>query len=275
MEITIFIAVVLVVWFFVNMSSGGSKLIEDENENRLNSILSKDGFEVYELVKKVKTPANFRSLENKYLRFGDNMKDDYTGKCDDKIKILYNAYCLAGDNPFKYYYWEEYQIHTPLKELEYIGKLIDEEDYNTLDDKLRVKFEVITVGEVENIKEAKEIVDDNINKENLKELLKLRKIIDSDLENKEKKREYNAIVSKNEKLINLFLFQCDDYFQQLKDIEKLKNGKSYLVLNSFDKFINAGYTNLDSILKEDEKKLIEIKGIGKKIIEEIQELNHA
>ena len=200
----------------------------ENNEQRLDFIRSKYGLETYELVEKVKTPVNLQSLENKYQKLEDKMRDgDYTSKYDEKLEILDNASNLASYNPFKYYYYEEPNLFTPLEELNYIGKLLNVEDYNSLDENIKGCFDVITVGDVEDIQEAKEFMNDNIEIANVKDLQKLRKILESDLEDQEKEKKYNSTVFKSESLIKLFSFKCDNYYQQLKDIEKLQNSNAY------------------------------------------------
>ena len=252
--ILVIIGIVLFIYLFVKYSSSS-------HEKKVNTYV--------ETVKTIKNLENLYTvkykLEEKMINSNDN-KDEHS--------ILEEAIEIASNKPFKYYYSEPLTLTTTVKELNDIGKLIDLETYNKFEDKEKDKFSVITFGEVKNLHEAKEIMNDEFNKDEVKILLKIRKIIESDLSDNEKSIQYNKIVFTSNFLQNLFCFKSKDYYQQYKDIQILEDEKLSLILNNFEKFAKAGYSTLEKILKEDKKKLLNLKGIGKETIEQVQELNN-
>ena len=223
-------------------------------------------------VETIKSIKNLESLYNKKYKLeekmlhSNNYKDDYL--------IIEEVIAIVSNKPFKYYYSEVLTLTRTVKDLQYIGKLIELETYNKFEDKDKSKFKVIRLSEVENLHEAKKIMNATFKKDEVKILLKIRKIIESDLADKEKATQYNNIVFASDFLQELFCFKCKDYYKQYKDIQILEDEKLSLILNNFDKFSKVGYSTLEKILKEDEQKLLNINGVGKQTIAEVKELNN-
>jgi hypothetical protein len=252
--ILVIIGIVLFIYLFVKYSSSS-------HEKKVNTY-----------VQTVKTIKNLESLYTKKYKLEEKMLNSTDHK--DDYLILEEAITIASNKPFKYYYSKSLTLTTTVKELNHIGKLIDLETYNKFEDEEKSKFDVITFGEVKSLHEAKDIMNEKFNKDEVKILLKIRKIIESDLSNNEKDIQYNKIVFMNSFLQKLFCFKCKDYYHQYKDIQILEDEKLSLILNNFDKFAKAGYSSLAKILKEDKKKLLNLKGIGKETIDQVEELNN-
>ncbi|MDB4257268.1 hypothetical protein N9818_00280 [Arcobacteraceae bacterium] len=252
--ILVIIGIILCIYLLVKYSSSS-------HEKKVNAY-----------VETIKSIKNLESLYNKKYKLeekmlhSNNYKDDYL--------MLEEVIDIASNKPYKYYYSEVLTLTRTVKDLQYIGKLIDLETYNTFEDKEKAKFKVIRLGEVENLHEAKKLMNDKFKKDEVKILLKIRKIIESYLSDKEKATQYNQIVVASDFLQELFCFKCKDYYKQYKDIQILEDEKLCLILNNFEKFSKVGYSTLEKILKEDEKKLLKVNGIGKETIAQVQELKN-
>jgi len=164
---------------------------EDEKEKQAEEIAEKvktlSGIEALE--------TRFDKLEEKYQYEEDEIKAE---KIEEQMDILRTAIDIAYDKPYRYYYFDDPDTDTELEELKLIGKLITPEKYNEFDKYLQDKFDFVTFYEVDDAKEtAEECLTDEV-----KELIKFRKIVESELPEEEKAKKFNRLVSKSEYLLD-------------------------------------------------------------------------
>jgi hypothetical protein len=140
-------------------------------------------------------------------------KEERKAEFTYKIDQMDEAIQIIRDKPWKYYYEEEVSLDTKLTELKIIGKVFSVEEYEIFSEQLKNKMEVLTMDCISEDSEVKEITKDNLTDE-VKALIKLRTIFESDLNEDEKEKKYNNLISKNNILLKYFNKDNINYYQQ-------------------------------------------------------------
>jgi len=241
--------------------------------------------EAKEMAKKIKTRKGLEALEEKLYKLQEK-SDEYEyndnktmgEKTDKKIAIVENAISIAGDNPFRYYVCDDIDIETPQSVIKIIGKSIAPSKYEEINDEDKDYFDVITLEEAENIEEANEIAKEYFTDE-VKEVIKLRKIFDSNMDPILKEEKFNLLVSKSEYLQEILDFLDDDfddeisfYQQYLADRDMKKKIKEFGDFSFSHIFVYQGYKSIEEVQKLSDKEILSINGVGKKTLETIRAL---
>jgi hypothetical protein len=240
--------------------------------------------EAKEIAKKIKTRKGLEALEEKLYKLQEKSDEyDYNDnevmreKTDKKISIIESAICIAGDNPFRYYFCDDVDMETPQSVIRTIGKSISPSKYEEINDEDKNYFDVITLEEVENIEEANEMAKEYFTDE-AKEVIKLRKIFDSDMDSILKEQKFDALVSKSEYLQEILDFDEDidediSFYQQyLADRDMRSKIKEFGNFTFAEIFVHQGYENIEEVQKLSDKEILSIKGVGKKTLETIRAL---
>jgi len=224
-----------------------------------------------EIADKITTQKGIESLEDRIDRIYE--KDNLTSADQKKISILEKAIDIASDKPFRYYF-ENYDVdmHTPLSILNYAGKVLTPKQFDELDESTQEYFEMITIGDCEDVSEAKEIAFEELT-DDVKEWKKFRKILESSEDNIEKSKKLKKLVDQSDFLKSELDFDEDeDYYEQylhsLYFYEKLKELED---IPEASLFINNGFDSKEKILKLTDKEISSIKGIGPKKLDNIKE----
>lgn len=238
--------------------------------------------EAREVADSIKTHKGIEGLENRIDALSDKM-DDYHfdendlmyEKTQEKQEILKLALVYAGENPYRYYYCLETDVDTPLEELKLVGKTISRQKYNELSNEQREFYDAITLEETDSVEEANEYAKDMmLEDDEMKDLKSYRKIMESDLNDKEREEAFNKLVSKSDYLMeNLYLEVDEDmslYKQYLRNEEKSKKREKLGDLPYAYTFIDNGYETIEEISSLSDKDILSMYGIGKKSLEEIR-----
>lgn len=233
----------------------------------------------------IKTHKGIENLEDKISNLSDkldqyNYDDNETmyNKVSEKIDVLEMARDYAYDNPYRYYYDEGYpDINTPIPVLKNAGKLISTSDYENLDEHLKSYYEVITIGEVETNEEAKEIAIEAVSeyKKEIKDIIAVMSVIDSEIIEEEKEKQFNKIVSSSEFLMEELDLNKDDDLSLYKQYsensiynEKVEN--LYPLPHAWI-FVENDFETLDEIKALSDDDLLSLSGIGSKRLKDIRE----
>jgi len=165
-----------------------------KTENEINN-------EAEQMAQKVKTLSGIEALEARLEKQEEKYRDEEdeikNAKIEENIEILQMAIDMASDQPYRYYYFDEPDTDTELEELKLIGKLLTHKRYDELDNTLQGRFDFVSIGEMEDAQDmASEYLTDEV-----KELIKFRKIVESDLSTEEKAKKFNNLVSKSDYLL--------------------------------------------------------------------------
>lgn len=257
---------------------------KNEDSRFIPKTMEQQEIEAKEIAKSVKTHRGLEGLQNKIDALSDKM-DEYHfkendlmyEKTEEKQRIMESALEYAGTNPYRYYYAEDPDIDTPLVELKMIGKTISVQKYNELDEMIRDNFDVIYLEDADNIDEANEYAEDNIylDRDDFKDLLSYRKIIESDETDEGKEKKFNTLVKKSDYLVEELELDPDDslslyeqYRQMLIMYEKIDK---LFPLPYAEIFIANGYEFIEEIINLSDQEILGINNIGPKRLSEVKE----
>ena len=281
----------VVYYLYIKFIGGTKKNVEVEDpfvyKNEISRFIPKSDYlreiEAKEIANSVKTHRGLEGLQNKIDALGDKMDDYHFNekelmyeKTEEKQQIIEMALDYAYGNPYRYYYEVEPDIDTPLVEIKMIGKTISVQKYHELDEELRKNYNHISLEEAEDVEEANELVKDNFLMEEVdfKDLVKYRKLIESDETEIEKEKKFNNLISKSEYLMDelgLDMHEDGSLYDQYKYIQIVnqKIKKLYpLPYASF--FVDNGYEEIGNIITMSDDEIRGMYGIGPKSLFEIR-----
>lgn len=164
------------------------------------------------IAEKIKTHKGIEALEDRIDRAEEKSQsrelfDDEVAyaKNEEKIAIMREALYIAEENPFRYYFYGELDADTPLEFLKLVGKPITQSKYDEIDKEYKDDFEIITLRDCSDIEDAKKMANtfgNESEKQELKDLINFRKLIESDLSEEEKAKKFNKLVAKSEYLLD-------------------------------------------------------------------------
>lgn len=245
--------------------------------------------EAKKIASNIKTHKGLQALEDKIAvlsekSFEYHQKDNETmySKTEENILVYEYALQYVGDKPFMYYYDGCCpDIDTPMSVLKNAGKLISVENFEGLDENLKSYYEAITLDEVETIKEAKKIAADAVSeyKKEIKDLISINSIIESDLNEEEKEKQFNKIVGSSKFLMEELDLNKDDdfsFYRQFNEdkIHNEKMRKLYPLPHAWI-LIKNGVETLEEVKTLSDEELLALSDIGPKRLADIREyLNH-
>jgi len=254
------------------------------NERTLSSRENEDiGAEAKKIADNIKTHRGLEGLQDKIDAAQDKL-DDYHhddnetmyAKTERKIEILDKALEYAYDSPYRYYYDAIPDVDTPLQEFKLIGKTISVQKFHELESSDRDKYDVISLSDVDNLEEANEYAKDNISldKDELKDLIKFRTIIESQASEEEKENKLEMLFKKSEYLLGELDLDAEEnvsLYEQYRQTEVMTEKLSKLYpLPYADYFIEEGIEDMEIIKDFTDEEILAVNGIGKTRLMEIR-----
>ncbi|MCC4815577.1 hypothetical protein BCU85_23220 [Vibrio lentus] len=198
-----------VVFFLLAKRKFNAQKLAEKDPFDISKFESKENFdEANGIALKIKTQKQLAALDEKIMKIEEQSANAISEKrqqsLDKKVETLKLAYDLA----FSYLsYWQfivDLELDTTLDELNLLGKKISNEEKLTLTERGAVRSEAWFIVSPDDEFEAL----DHDDKESLKFLTKLRKIVESEGSTTDKDKEINALVDKN-KIIAANWFDID------------------------------------------------------------------
>ncbi len=266
----------------------GSKIAQKTKEKaRSYTPMNEDEIEeeAKKIASKIKTPQGLQALRDQIAvlsekSFEYHQKDNETmySKTEEKILVYEYALQYAGDKPFMYYYdGGSTDIDTPMSVLKNAGKLISVENFEMLDGDLKSYYDAITLDEVETINEAEKIAADAVSeyKKEIKDLISINNIIESDLNEEEKEKQFNKIVGSSQFLMEELDLNKDDDFSLYRQFneDKIHNEKMrklYPLPHAWV-LIKNGVETLEEVKLLSDEELLALSDMGPKRLADIRE----
>jgi len=249
------------------------KVSNQNNEYNIN-------IEAEKIAEKIKTFKGIEALKDKVYQLEDKLSE-YTynktmsDKTEYKIAIVDKALEIINNTPYRYYYCDDVDMNTPTSILPLVGKVITPKRFKEIDDEYKVYFEVVLFSDYSSDEEIKEEALEYLT-DNTKEVIKLRKIFESNIDIISKEKKFDSLVLKSDFLKEMLNIDEDEdisYYNTYTyniEIEDKINKFGDVSLASL--FVRLGYESIEDIKKLSDKEILSIDGVGIKTLEYIRKL---
>ncbi|CAA6799990.1 MAG: Unknown protein [uncultured Sulfurovum sp.] len=259
---------------------GSSQNYESTLKNRENQDVDA---EAKKIADNIKTHRGLEGLQDKIDAAQDKL-DDYHyddnetmyARTERKMEILEKALDYAEANPYRYYYDAIPDIDTPLQEFKLMGKTISVQKFHELEPLERDKYDVISLSDVDNLEDANEYAKDNISldEDELKDLIKFRTIIESQVSEEEKENKLEILFKKSEYLLDELGLDTEEnvsLYEQYRQTEFMTEKLSKLYpLPYADYFIKEGIEDMEIIKNFTDEEILAVNGIGDARLKDIR-----
>ncbi|PNH90525.1 hypothetical protein [Vibrio diazotrophicus] len=192
------LSVISVVFFLLAKKKLNAQKLSEKDPFDIRKFESKENFEEANgIALKIKTLKQLADLDEKIMKIEEQSANALSEKrqqsLDEKVETLKLAYDLAYSYLSCWQFIVDLELDTTLDELNLLGKRISNEEKLTLIENGTVRSEAWYVVSPD---DEFEVLDDD-DKESLKFLTKLRKVVESEDSATDKDKKINTLVDKN------------------------------------------------------------------------------